>query len=101
MEKMSVRNGPLVRFAAFIVVVAGIKASTVLVVPFLLAAFLAIICVPPLFWMQKKGIPSIISIIILLFGVVAIQMLLVSLVSNSIADFSKNLPFYQERLRTA
>ncbi len=100
MERMSVRNGPLVRFAAFVVVVAGIKASTVLVVPFLLAAFLAIICVPPLFWMQRKGIPSIISIVLLLFGVVAIQMLLVSLVSSSIADFSKNLPFYQERLKT-
>ncbi len=100
MERMSVRNGPLVRFAAFIVVVAGIKASTVLVVPFLLAAFLAIICVPPLFWMQRKGIPSVVSIILLLFGVVAMQMLLVSLVSSSIADFSENLPFYQERLKT-
>jgi predicted PurR-regulated permease PerM len=100
MERMSVRNGPLVRFAAFIVVVAGIKASTVLVVPFLLAAFLAIICVPPLFWMQKRGIPSIISIILLLFGVVAMQMVLVTLVSSSIADFSENLPFYQERLKS-
>jgi AI-2 transport protein TqsA len=100
MDKMSVRTGPLIRFAAFVVIVAGIKASTVLVVPFLLAAFLAIICVPPLFWMQKKGIPSIISIFLLLFVVVAVQILLVSLVSNSIADFSQNLPFYQQRLKT-
>ena len=93
------QNTPLLQFAAFIIIVAGMKASVVIVVPFLLAAFLAIICAPPLFWMQKKGIPSIIAIFILMLGVVCIQILLVTLVSSSIADFSQNIPFYQERLK--
>ncbi len=93
------QNTPLLQFAAFIIIVAGMKASVVIVVPFLLAVFLAIICAPPLFWMQKKGIPSIIAILILMFGVVCIQILLVTLVSSSIADFSQNIPFYQERLK--
>lgn len=97
---LSVRTDPLVRSAAFIIVVAGMKAAAVLVVPFLLAAFLAIICAPPLFWMQKRGIPSIIGILILMLGVIIAQVLLVTLVSTSIADFSQNLPFYQERLKT-
>ncbi len=99
MEVMSFRPGALVKFAAFVIIVAGMKAAAVLVVPFLLAVFLSIICVPPLFWMQKKGIPGIIGILILMFGVIAIQMLLVTLVSSSIADFSGNIPFYQERLK--
>lgn len=99
MEIQAVRTGPLLRFAAFIVIVAGMKSAAVLVVPFLLAAFLAIICAPPLFWMQKKGIPSMVGIIALMLGVILIQVLLVSLVSNSIADFSQNIPFYQERLK--
>ncbi|CCK79229.1 AI-2E family transporter [Desulfobacula toluolica] len=100
MEVISYRNSSLIKFAAFIIVVAGMKAATVLVVPFLLAAFLSIICTPPLFWMQKKGIPSMLGIFILMLGVIATQMLLVSLVSSSIADFSRNIPFYQERLKT-
>lgn len=100
MEVISYRNSSLVKFAAFVITVAGMKAATVLVVPFLLAVFLSIICTPPLFWMQKKGIPSILGIFILMLGVIAIQMLLVSLVSSSIADFSRNIPFYQERLKT-
>ena len=99
MEVMSYRNSSLIKFAAFVIIVAGMKAAAMLVVPFLLAAFLSIICVPPLFWMQKKGIPSILGILILMFGVIAIQILLVTLVSSSIADFSGNIPFYQERLK--
>ena len=100
METISVRTSPLVRFAAFIIIVAGMKAAAVMVVPFLLAAFLAIIWAPPLFWMQKKGIPSIVGILALMLGVVCVQVLLVTLVSSSIADFSENMPLYQERLKT-
>lgn len=86
--------------AAFVVVVAGMKAAAVLVVPLLLAGFLAIICAPPLYWMQRRGIPSVAGILILMAGVIVLQVLLVSLVSNSVADFTGNLPFYQERLIT-
>jgi len=100
MEVISYRSGALIKFAAFVIIVAGMKAAAMLVVPLLLAVFLSIICVPPLFWMQKKGIPGIMGIIILMFGVIVIQMLLVTLVSSSIADFSGNIPFYQERLKT-
>ena len=97
---MPSQNSSIIKFAAFIIIVAGMKSATVIVVPFLLALFLSIICVPSLFWMQKKGIPSILAILVLMFGVVCIQMLLVTLVSSSIADFSQNIPFYQERLKT-
>ncbi len=95
---MTLHKNALVGCAAFVVVVAGMKAATVLVVPFLLAGFLAIICIPHLLWMQKKGVPSFVGILILMFGVIVAQVILVSLVSSSIVDFSKNIPFYQERL---
>ena len=99
MEVIPSKNSSIIKFAAFVIIVAGMKSATVIVVPFLLALFLSIICAPPLFWMQKRGIPSILAILILMFGVVCIQMLLVTLVSSSIADFSQNIPFYQERLK--
>ncbi len=99
MEVIPHQNSPVIKFAAFVIIVAGMKSATVIVVPFLLALFLSVICAPPLFWMQKKGIPSIIAITILLFGVICIQVLLVTLVSSSVADFSQNIPLYQERLK--
>lgn len=98
MEAIHIRNGSLMGGAAFVILVAGMKAAAVLVVPFLLAVFLAIICAPPLFWMQKKGIPSIVAILILMLGAICVQMVLVTLISSSIVDFSNNLPFYQGRL---
>ncbi|MBU1194347.1 MAG: AI-2E family transporter [Proteobacteria bacterium] len=93
------QNSRLVQFAAFVIIVAGIKAASVLVVPFLLASFLAIICAPSLFWMQKKGVPSLLGILILLLGVICAQVIVVTLVSSSVADFSQNLSFYQDRLK--
>ncbi len=98
MDIIRLKGGSLLACAAFVVVVAGLKAAAVLVVPLLLAGFLAIICSPPLYWMQHKGIPSIVSILLLMAGVIVVQVVLVTLVSSSIADFSKNLPVYQERL---
>jgi predicted PurR-regulated permease PerM len=91
-------SGPLGGCAAFVIVVAGMKAASLLVVPFLLAGFLSIICAPPLYWMKNKGVPSLVGIVILMLGVIAAQVVVVTLISSSIADFSKNLPLYQERL---
>ncbi len=100
MDAIFSRTFSLIQFAAFVIVVAGIKAAAVLVVPFLLAAFLAIICAPPLFWMKRKGVPSMMGILILMAGVIGIQMVLVTLVSSSISDFNQNIVFYQGRLKS-
>ena len=40
--------------AAFIIVVAGMRAAADMLVPFLLSAFIALLSAPPLFWMKKK-----------------------------------------------
>lgn len=98
MESLKIRDGSLMGCAAFVILVAGMKAASVLVIPFFLAVFLAIICAPPLFWMKRKGVPSSVGILILMLGGIVIQIILVTLISSSIADFSRNLPFYQDRL---
>ncbi len=89
----------LMNLAAFVIIVAGIIAAKPLIIPFLLAIFLAIICAPPLFWMRKKGIPTIISILLLVFVLLGLEMLFASLVGSSIDEFSRSLPHYQVRLR--
>ena len=45
--------------AGFIIVVAGMKAASSILVPFFLAVFIAVICAPPLFWLQRKGVPKV------------------------------------------
>lgn len=98
MDSYSVRNSPLINMAAFVVVVSGMKAASSLVVPFLLAVFLAITCARPLFWMRKKGVPSLLAMLLLMGVIAVVWAFLVTLVGTSVADFSKNVPLYQQSL---
>ena len=54
--------------ASFIIVVAGMKAASSILVPFFLAVFIAVICAPPLFWLQRKGVPKVIALVLILTG---------------------------------
>ena len=47
----------LMTIAAFVIVVAGMRAAKAIIVPFLLAAFIAIVSAPALFWLKKKRLP--------------------------------------------
>lgn len=89
----------LLALAAVVVVVAGMSASKVILVPFLLSAFITIISAPALFWMQGKGLPKGLALLIVIFSVVLIGLVVVGLVGSSIKDFSSNLPFYEAKLK--
>jgi len=89
----------LLTIAAFVVVVAGMKAAVAILVPFLLAAFIAIIGGAPLFWLQRKRLPAWLALLIVIFGIFVIGFLIVGLVGSSVKDFSEDLPVYQEKLK--
>jgi len=89
----------LLTIAAFVVVVAGMSAAKVILVPFLLAAFIAIISAPPLFWLQRKGLPTWLSLLIVIIGVLFIGLLVAYLVGSSVKDFSRDLPVYEAKLK--
>jgi AI-2 transport protein TqsA len=84
--------------AGFIIVVAGMKAASSILVPFFMAVFIAVICIPPLFWLQRKGVPKILALIVLLVVILGAGLLFGVLISSSLNDFLISLPDYQERL---
>jgi len=58
--------------AALVIVLAGLKAAQTLVIPFLLALFLAIICAPAVTWLTRRKVPvglAILGVVIVLLGV--------------------------------
>ena len=69
-----------------------------LLVPFLLAAFLALITVRPMLWMQRHRVPAILAALAIVFVVMLILGLLGAIVGTSIAEFTAALPTYQARL---
>ncbi len=86
-------------FAAIVVVIAGIRAAESIMVTFLLSGFFAIICAPPFLLMQRKGLPAWLSLVLVVLFISLFQLILLSIITTSLSDFSKDLPTYQERLR--
>lgn len=95
----SAAAGILLYAAAFVVVIAGMRAAQGIIVPFLLAGFIAIISAPYLNWLQRRGVPQIVALILVVLAIVALGFGLTALLGTSLDGFSNALPSYQERLQ--
>lgn len=85
----------LIILACIVVIVAGMRAADSLLVPFLLAVFIGIICSPPLFFLRSKGMSSAAALVIVIAGIVGITLAVSLVVGGSLKDFLTHLPEYQ------
>src|SRR5690625_3341460 len=84
--------------AAVVIILAGLKAISHVLTPFLLAAFMALISMPPLTWMQRKGVPGPLAILVLVV-VVGLSFFLFFLALKGAAEnLVTHAPLYQARL---
>lgn len=88
----------LITGAAFVVVVAGLRVAAPIVVPFLLAIFIAVIASPPLFWLTNRGVPKLLAMLLVTVAVLVVGLFMAALVGTSLNDFSAAIPAYSERL---
>lgn len=72
--------------------------AAAIVVPFLLALFIAIIAATPVNWLRKRGVPDILSIGIVLLAVLVLLALISLMLGNTMTQFNQALPEYQARL---
>lgn len=96
-------SGPtrfLITAAAFVIVVAGMRAAVEIIIPFLLAVFLAIICTPSLFWLKSRGISTVFAILIVSLVIMLAGLMIGTILTTSIADFTNDLPKYTNQLNT-
>src|SRR3989304_300455 len=98
--KRTAKAPVLLILASFIIVVAGMKAASSILVPFFLAVFIAVLCTPPLFWLQHKGVPKVLALVLILVAILVVGLLFGALIGPSLNDFLNSLPEYQERLST-
>jgi len=84
--------------AAVIIVLAGIKAASVIVVPFLLALFIAIICQPVIFWFQAKGLPRFLATAMVFVVILVFFTGLAGLVVQSANEFTVKMPEYRDKM---
>lgn len=92
-------SNALGNFAAFVVVIAGVKSASSLVVPFLLALFLAIICLPLQIYLKKNRVPEMLVLLIILSIIAGLWFVMVLLLGSTLSEFTRSIPEYQERMR--
>jgi len=89
----------LLNLAALIIIIAGLKTAQALLVPFLLAFFISIICAGPFYWLQQRKIPAPLALLLVISVVMLGGFVVLTLVGTSVNDFTSQLPVYQEKLR--
>ena len=84
--------------ACVIIVLAGLKIASPIVVPFLLSLFIAIILSPGYNFFNKKGLPHGISLLIVISFLILFFVLVGKLLGSSAVEFNANLSFYEKQL---
>src|SRR5690625_4056076 len=88
----------LVGAAAIVIILAGWRSISHIITPFLLAAFLAVICNPPLTWMREEGVAAVVAPVVVCGGVGLSFFVLVMAIRNAVDELALHAPLYEERL---
>jgi len=97
MQEKSIGNFFIV-MASVMIVMAGIKLASAIVVPFLLSLFIAIVLSPSYYYFIKKGVPSGFSLLIVVTLLITFFALVAKLLGSSAVEFNSNLGFYEQQL---
>ena len=83
--------------ASIVIVIAGVKAAKTLILPFLLAIFLAMITLPLLNMLRERKIPTPIAVFATLVVAMTVLGGLAVLIGGSLSSLGQEIPVYRER----
>jgi len=87
-----------VSIIAIIAVIYGMQAARAILVPFLVAVFMAVLCIPITRYLERLRVPTGLAVTIVIILIIGIMILAGTFVGGSIGAFNERLPFYQDRL---
>ena len=85
--------------AALVIITWGINQAEPVLASFLVAVFLSIIGTPPVLWLERKRVPTLVAVLIVVAAMAVILLMVGVFVGTSINGFSSALPTYHARLR--
>ena len=74
------------------------QAASAILVPFLVAAFLAVICMPLMRRLQHYYVPAGFAVVVVVLMIIGVLTLVGIFVGGQIAEFTARLPFYEQQL---
>jgi len=97
-QKTNTSVKAFVVMASLVVIMAGVKAASSMIVPFLLSLFIAMACNPLINWGSRYRIPRGLSVMLVILLIVVFGFMLAGLVGQSMNEFSESTPVYKQRL---
>ncbi len=91
-------GGILLPLACFVVVVGGLQAAESVFVPIVFAAFLTVLTAPLVLALERRRVPSWVSIPVVVLGVLVVITLIGGLLGSSLNGFIARAPTYQSGL---
>src|SRR6266699_2166748 len=102
MKTMMMRGSPVIRpllaAAALVIVVFGLKYSSDVLAPIFLAANLAILFTPALWWLEKKGLHPWLALVVMVLALGGFIVLMIFILTTSLEQLSLHLPEYADLL---
>jgi len=84
--------------ATLVIIVYGVNQAQSVVSLFLVSAFLALIGTPPVLWLERRRIPNLASVVIVMVGMLALLLVVGGVLGASLSTFADALPTYRSRL---
>lgn len=88
----------VILLAAVVGVCAGVKLAAPVLIPFLLAMFIATVTAPLVLWLADHGVPRVLAVLVALMLDLGAVAGFAALVGTSVTAFYEQLPHYQQQL---
>lgn len=103
MKTMTVRGSPIFRnllvAAAIVILIFGLKYSSDVLAPIFLAATLAILFTPALWWLENKGFPAGLALLVMVLVLGGFIIFMIIILTVSLQQLALHLPEYQQLLQ--
>ncbi len=84
--------------ASLVVVIAGLRAATSIIVPFLIAVFVAMVSMPMQYWLLAHKVPRSLAVLLTLVADILVLTGFGFLIGGSVQGFAAEVPKYQAKL---
>jgi AI-2 transport protein TqsA len=88
----------LIIAAALVIIIMGINQAQSVLVSFLVAVFLAMLGTPPVVWLERNRVPSLLAVSIVVACMIIVLLIVGGLVGASLNNFIDAMPSYQQRI---
>ena len=89
----------LVIAATLVIIIDGINRAQAALVSLMVAAFFAVLGTPPVLWLERKKVPNVVAVLLVVAAMIGILLVAGVIVGTSINSFYSELPSYQTRLQ--